>query len=136
MQAIISAADQVIRACACVNSARNPVSAAGWARRGGSGMLRRKYSVSSAGAMPRKNMPRQPSVLTQISVARAARNSPVGVAVCSQPASRTRMLSGTDSCSSGVPAAHSPPMPKPAMKRKMANITNPVDRPQRPVKME
>ncbi len=60
----------------------------------------------------------------------------MGVAVCSQPARRTRMASGTDSCSSGVPAAHSPPMPNPATKRNTANITSPVDRPHSPVNTE
>ena len=81
-------------------------------------------------------MPRQPSVLAQTSVANAAMNSPVGVAVCSQPASRTRIDSGTDSCSKGVPAAHSPPIPNPAMKRNTANITRPVANPHNAVNTE
>ncbi len=75
-------------------------------------------------------------MLMQISVARAARNRPVGAAVCSHPAIRTRIDSGTDSCSSGVPAAHSPPMPNPATKRNIANMTKPVDRPHSPVNSE
>ena len=81
-------------------------------------------------------MPRQPSMPPATSVTNAARNSPVGVAVCSQPARRTRVFSGTDSCSSGVPAAHSPPMPKPAAKRNSANITMPVDSPHNAVNTE
>ena len=86
--------------------------------------------------MPRKNMPRQPSRFPALSVTSAAMNNPVGVAVCSQPASRTRVFSGTDSCSNGVPAAHSPPMPKPATNRNSANITTPVERPHNAVNTE
>ncbi|MHC2337630.1 hypothetical protein ACVIW0_006919 [Bradyrhizobium sp. USDA 4454] len=81
-------------------------------------------------------MPRQPSVLPIASVTAAARNNPVGVAVCSHPASRTRVFSGTDSWSSGVPAAHSPPMPKPATNRNKANITIPVASPHNAVNSE
>jgi hypothetical protein len=66
----------------------------------------------------------------------AARVRPVGVAVWSQPARRTRIVSGTDSCSSGVPAAHSPPMPKPARKRKTANAATVGASPQQAVKTE
>ena len=46
------------------------------------------------------------------------------------------MCSGTDSCSSGVPAAHSPPMPNPARKRKMPKLTNPQLNPQSAVNSE
>ena len=46
------------------------------------------------------------------------------------------MCSGTDSCSSGVPAAHSPPIPNPATNRNTANITSPVAIPHSPVNTE
>ncbi len=81
-------------------------------------------------------MPRQPSRFAPSRATSAARNCPTGVAVCSQPVKRTRTCSGTDSCSSGVPAAHSPPTPNPAMNRKTAKLTTPTDNPQSAVKME
>ncbi len=61
---------------------------------------------------------------------------PAGVAVCSQPDRRTRIDSGTDSWSSVVPAAHSPPTPNPARKREQPKRKSPVANPPTPVKTE
>ncbi len=86
--------------------------------------------------MPMRNRPRHPKTGSVPKATTAASVSPIGVALWSQPASRTRIVSGTNSCSRGVPAAHSPPMPKPARKRKTANAATVGARPQQAVKME
>ena len=101
-----------------------------------SGTRRRIQKTMTAGSTPTKNTARQPKLGSTRATTPMASISPMAQVDCISPSALPRCSGRHVSAISAAPVVHSPPIPRPRMKRQMASCPIVRESPQAPLATE